>query len=404
MNTSHVLPTLSIALLAALVFPACSMTTSDFSRSPPHESSSEQHITSDELRQMIKEAREKFHVPAIAVALMDSHAIYRQAIEGVRVAGKPNPATLDDFFHIGSTAKSFLAVVAARLIERNQLQWNSRFFTLFPELAEEANPAYTDITLEDLLLSRAGLPAFTKAEKTELPKIDTKSVDEARIGFIRYVLKQPPASRKKDGQFESLYSNPSYVMASAMLERVSGLTYEQMAKRYLEQDLGITVRTGWPNSYGENQPWGHRIAGGRISRFSPENDYRIPEILAPAGNLSMTPRGYAKYTQLHLKGLRGEDNFISSESYQHIHFGYTGLSLGVSNGSFRGTRFSGFDGSATTFFARSVILPREDFAFTILTNSASEGGTSAAADWLTRRIIGEQLKLNWWERFLLWVW
>ncbi|OAD19448.1 hypothetical protein THIOM_004911 [Candidatus Thiomargarita nelsonii] len=50
--------------------------------------------------------------------------------------------------------------------------------------------------------------------------------------------------------------------------------------------------------------------------FPPEHEYKLPYSLTPAGNLSLTPRDYAKYTQLHLKGLRGKENYISSEGYK----------------------------------------------------------------------------------------
>ncbi|MCB1754175.1 MAG: beta-lactamase family protein [Gammaproteobacteria bacterium] len=361
------------------------------------------NIQAHELKHMVAEARDKFGDPAIAVMLMDSNAVYLKEVQGVRVANQSDAVTPEDFFHIGSTAKSWIAMISARLVEQDKLRWDSRFFEIYPELISKANPAYANITLEDLLMSRAGLPAFTNANETEMPEINNTSVSDARLEFIQYVLRQPPASKTKHGQFQHLYSNPGYVLASAMLERVTGLTYEEMAKQTLEQDLQITVCIGWPNSYSINQPWGHRIDGGKIEFFGPDNEYEIPVFMAPAGNLSMTPESYAKYTQLHLKGLLGQSEYISRGSFYRIHYRHKGFSLAVMNGSFRGIRFSGFDGSATTFFARSIIVPEADFAFAILANAASAKGTSAAAEWLTKRIIDRQFKLSWWDRLLLWL-
>lgn len=37
-------------------------------------------------------------------------------------------------------------------------------------------------------------------------------------------------------------------MASAILERASGLEYEDLVRRTLADDLGIPVHIGWPNS------------------------------------------------------------------------------------------------------------------------------------------------------------
>ena len=189
-------------------------------------------------------------------------------------------------------------------------------------------------------------------------------------------------------------------MASAMLERVSGESYEDLVKKTLTGDLGLSVHVGWPNSISADQPWGHMIAKGKVEAFPPSHDYKLPYLIMPAGDLSMTPKDYAKYTQLHLQGLTGSSNYISSESYRYIHFSHDGFSLGVANGVLGGKRYSGFDGSAGTFFCRSIIVPESDFAFTIMTNAGSGSGSMEAVDWLTQRIVEQHF--NWWWKFWLW--
>ena len=355
-------------------------------------------LTQAYLSEIVSKARENFKVPAIAVSVMNVETVYFQEVQGVRVVDKPAQATLDDYFHIGSCSKSVLAVMAAKLIEQKTITWQTRFFDVFPELKENANGAYGDISLEDLFLSKAGIKAYTNAEADPFPDYEP-SVSDKRLEFVKYLITQPPSSENKDGKFQHLYSNASYTMASAMLERVSGLSYEDLARRTLTDDLGISVHIGWPNSIGVDQPWGHMIAKDKIVPFPPDHDYKLPYLITPAGDLSMKPRDYAKYTQLHLRGLKGNDNYISSKAYHHIHFGHAGFSLGVANGALGGKRYSGFDGSAGTFFCRSIIVPESDFAFTIMTNAGSGTGSMEAVDWLTMRIVKEYF--NWWWKFWL---
>jgi CubicO group peptidase (beta-lactamase class C family) len=219
------------------------------------------------------------------------------------------------------------------------------------------------------------------------------------LEFLKYLIAQPPSSEKKDGKFQHLYSNASYTMASAMLERVSGLKYEDLVRRTLTDDLGMPVHIGWPSSIGVDQPWGHMITKDKVEPFPPDHGYKLPYLITPAGDLSMTPKDYAKYTQLHLRGLRGNDNYISSKAYRNIHFGHAGFSLGVANGVLGGKRYSGFDGSAGTFFCRSIIVPESDFAFTIMTNAGSGTGSMEAVDWLTMRIVKKHF--DWWWKFWL---
>ena len=350
------------------------------------------------LSEIVSKARENFKVPAIAVSVMNVETVYLQEIQGVRVVDKPNKATLDDYFHIGSCSKSVLAVISAKLIDQNKITWQTRFFDVFPELKANANAAYSDISLEDLFLSEAGIKAYTNAETDPFPDYEP-SVSDKRLEFVKYLIAQPPSSEKKDGKFQHLYSNASYTMASAMLERVSGLSYEDLARRTLTDDLGMSVHIGWPNSIGVDQPWGHMIAKDKVEPFPPDHDYKLPYLITPAGDLSLTLRDYAKYTQLHLRGLKGNDNYISSNAYRHIHFGHAGFSLGVVNGVLGGKRYSGFDGSAGTFFCRSIIVPESDFALAIMANAGSGTGSMEAVDWLTMRIVKKHF--NWWWKFWL---
>jgi D-alanyl-D-alanine carboxypeptidase len=355
-------------------------------------------LTQAYLSEIVSKARENFKVPAIAVSVMNVETVYLQGVQGVRVVDKPNKSTLDDYFHIGSCSKSVLAVMAAKLIEQNKIAWQTKFFHVFPELKANANAAYSDISLEDLFLCEAGIKAYTNAKADPFPDYES-SVNDRRLEFVNYLIAQPPSSEKKDGKFQHLYSNASYTMASAMLERVSGLSYEDLVRRTLTDDLGMSVHIGWPNSISVDQPWGHTIAKDRVEPFPPDHDYKLPYLMTPAGDLSMTPRDYAKYTQLHLRGLKGKDYYISNSAYRHIHFGHAGFSLGVTNGVLGGRRYSGFDGSAGTFFCRSIIVPDSDFAFTIMTNAGSGTGSMEAVDWLTMQIVKEHF--NWWWKFWL---
>ncbi|MFW2372700.1 MAG: serine hydrolase domain-containing protein [Gammaproteobacteria bacterium] len=352
------------------------------------------------LSEIMGKAREKYKVPAVAVTVMNAESVYLQEVQGLRVFDKPLQATLDDYFHIGSCSKSVLSVMAAKLMEQTQITWKTKFFDVLPELKEHADDVYSAITLEDLFLCTAGIKAYTNAESEPFPDYDP-SVSDMRMEFVKYLITQPPCSKNKDGKFEHLYSNASYTMASAMLERVSGTKYESLIRETLMDDLGMSVHIGWPNSFSPDQPWGHIITKDKVEAFPPDHNYKLPCLITPAGDLSMTPRDYAKYTQLHLRGLRGSDNYISTEAYRYIHFGYPGFSLGVANGVLAGHRYSGFDGSAGTFFCRSIIVAEKDFAFTIMTNAGSNTGTGSmeAVDWLTMRIVKKHFR--WWWKFWL---
>ncbi len=347
---------------------------------------------------LVRRARSRFGIPAVAVAILGSAGVTVEWIEGERVQGRGDAATLDDFFHIGSCSKSVLAVMAARLVEEGRIAWDARLFEVVPELAVGAHEAYGGVTLEDLFLCEAGVQPFTDGAKEPLPVYDAADGDP-RWSFARDLVARPPASKRKAGRFVHLYSNASYTLAALMLERVSGLRYEEHVRRTLVDAWGLAVHVGWPHAAGADQPWGHMLGTKAVTTFGPEHPYRIPELLTPAGDLSMTPRGFAAYIREHLRGLRGVDGHLTSASYGRIHFARRGFSLGVANGVLGGKRYSGLDGSAGTFFCRAVLVPEEDVALTVMTNAGSGSGSMRAVDWLTLAIV--KRRFGWWWRFWL---
>jgi CubicO group peptidase (beta-lactamase class C family) len=346
---------------------------------------------------LLSEARAKFNVPAIAVVTMNSSSIMYSEIQGTRVAGTENPVTSSDYFHIGSCSKSVSAVIAGKLVDEGKINWSTKFFDVFPELKADSNPAYADITLEDLFLCQAGIEPYTSGDQ-KFPEISPTAKNQ-KLEFAKYLLKQPPVSAKgNDGKFSFLYSNAGYTVAIVMLEKVSNKTYEKLLNETMKSN-NLSFHIGWPNSISENQPWGHMIIDGKLQSFAPDHEYKLNDLITPAGGLSMNPLDYAKYTQLHLQGLRGQNNYLSSNTYNYIDFGHPGFSFGVANSKLGGYKYAGFDGSAGTFFCRSIIVPDSDFAFTVMMNEGSGTGTMKAVDWITMEIVKKHY--NWWWKFWL---
>lgn len=340
---------------------------------------------------------ERHGLPALAVISMTSSQILSAEVHGTRVLGTDNAASLDDFFHIGSCGKSLLSVIAARLVELGKIEWHTRLFDALPELKAGAHDAYDDVTIQDLLLCRAGIAAYTSAEE-QLPELNPLKPD-VRMEFARYLVHhEPVAAQQEDGRFPHVYSNASYTVAAVVLEKASGLDWESMVHQALVDGFGLDVRFGWPNrEEPETQPWGHAPgADGKMRAYSPGDEYGLSTLLAPAGDLSMRPLHYARYVQQHLRGLRGMDGYVSAGSVRHIHGAQRGFSLGVTNGRFFGKDVSQMDGSAGTFYCHSIIVPGDDFAYVVLTNAGGKAAMAGVYE-LSGRIMKQQF--GWWWRF-----
>jgi D-alanyl-D-alanine carboxypeptidase len=187
-----------------------------------------QNLTKKDVADFIEKARREYNIPAMAVVLMDSEHNLIPEIQGEKILNSTDRAKLDDFFHIGSCSKFILAVLAGKLIEEGKLNWNTRFFEIYPELLKSASKGYLDITLEDLLLCQAGIASYTSGY--DFSQLDT-STSHSRQAFIQYLVKQEPATDRTNSGFKHLYSNASYTMAAAMLERVTSLTWEELIQK-----------------------------------------------------------------------------------------------------------------------------------------------------------------------------
>ncbi len=340
--------------------------------------------------EIIDNARQKYNIPALSISVIDAEQIQYIVFDGVRIHASGQSMTSDDYFHIGSCSKSVLSYMAAKLVEEGSISWDMKFLDIYPELKADALEAYSQITLEDLLASRAGIQPYTSALE-EYP--DLSASQDKELDFIRYLLSQSPsAGQNASGKFEFLYSNASYTLATAMLEKVSGLYYEELLQKYMDQELSIDVFIGWPYEKNRDQPWGHiPNKADTPTIIGPDSVYALNPLIAPAGNLSLTQEGFTKFIQLHLKGMMGIDMQLSSETIRMMDTKYSDFSLGVWNEKRAGKQYICLDGTAGTFYARGVIIPDSNVGFTIMMNCGSE----EAVEYVTMKLMKAYYNM-WW--------
>lgn len=337
------------------------------------------------IKKVINNAQKKYNIPAVTVNIMDSNQMLYSVYDGVRVSGTTDSITSEDYFHIGSTGKIILACIAANLVDENAINWDTKFFDLFPEMKKDAKEDYYDITLEDLLSWRAGIQPYTSGDEI-YP--DLPDEGDQKLAFAKYLLQLDPFSKRdSSGKFEYLYSNASYSVACLMLEKVSGLTYEELLDKYISKELGIDLFIGWPYQKDRNQPWGHYPLDNKTQEIvGPDSDYAMHPLINPAGNLSMKGQDFAKFAQSYLKLLSGTNTSVSSETVQYIHSKLLGYE------TLFGKTSTCFDGSAGTFYARGFVVPEADFAFTVIINS----GNPDAVEYITTQLAKAKFKL-WWK-------
>jgi CubicO group peptidase (beta-lactamase class C family) len=328
---------------------------------------------------LLEDARRRHGLPAIAVVVVRSDTVLAAEAVGVRRLNAPDPIAPGDRFHIGSNTKAMTATLVATLVEQGRIAWTTRPIDVLPELRDSIHPAYRDVTLEQLLWHRAGVPAFTSGFAIaflpdSLYERGNRSSAAWRRAFTLHVLRSKPRIPPGTG---FLYSNGGYTVAAAMAEAVTQQPWESLLQQNVFGPIGMEGGYGWPAASDPAQPWGHwrRLFRG-LRPHDPNGKYQLGALLAPAGDVHVSSGEYGKFLQEHLRGLRGHNGLLRAATVQRLHVPNGDYAMGWSSRPLAGTRASAHEGSAGTFHAIAVLHPERDLAVAVFTNA---GFSKAAA-------------------------
>jgi CubicO group peptidase (beta-lactamase class C family) len=327
-------------------------------------------VVGDEaVTQALKPIRQKFNVPAMAVAVVTSDGIKFVGAVGVRKRGTEIPVTLDDLWHLGSDGKAMTSTLIARLVERGQLKWDSTLAEIFPDLAPQMNPEFQKVTLLQLLSHRAGLPA-----NLNLADYQGNDVQSLRLRAVREELSKQPQSAP-GGKY--LYSNLGYIIAGAVVEKITGQSWENAISNEVFNPLQMkSVGFGGTGTPGQiDQPWPHTEDGQPTAENGPDMDN--PPVMGPAGRIHCSIQDWAKFVQDQLRGARGEPGtLLKPESYQKLQTppfgGDYALGWTVVQRGWAGGKALNHGGDNTMNFANVWIAPDKDFAILVCVNQSGD--------------------------------
>ena len=342
-------------------------------------------VGDDAVTRLLKPIRNQFDVPAIAAAVVTDGGIEFIGAVGVRKRGTEVAVTLNDKWHLGSNTKAMTATLIARLVERGQLKWESSLAYVFPELAAQMHPDFQKVTLLHQLSHRAGLPA-----NLNLVAFRGDDVQSLRLRAVREQLAtkpQSPPGSKYD------YSNLGYIIAGAVVERVTSNTWEHAMSNELFAPLQMTsAGFGGLGTLGKiDQPWPHTADGKPV--FVNGSAVDNPPVMGPAGRVHCTIQDWAKYIQDHLRGDHGEPALSKPQIYQKLHAapfdGDYALGWCVVERDWGGGKLLHHVGDNTMNCANVWIVPKKNFAILVCVN---QGGDTAFK--ATDEVVGALIQLH----------
>ncbi len=325
--------------------------------------------------QALKPIRQKYNVPAMAAAIVTSDGIKFVGAVGVRKRGTEIPVQLNDLWHLGSDGKAMTSTLIARLVERGQLSWDSTFADVFPDLAPRMNPVFQKVTLLELLSHRAGLP-----QNVNLADYLGDNGPELRLRVVRDVLATEPKSAPGT---KYAYSNVGYMIAGAIVEKITGQSWESAISNEVFKPLQMNSAgfggTGTPGQI--DQPWPHFADGSPAPNNGPAMDN--PPVMGPAGRVHCSIQDWARFIQDQLRGARGESGtLLKLASYQKLQTppfgGDYGLGWIVTQRSWAGGKALSHAGDNTMNCADVWIAPQKDFAILVCVNQSGDTAFNAA--------------------------
>jgi CubicO group peptidase (beta-lactamase class C family) len=324
-------------------------------------------------------ARAEANVPGVVAMAVQDGEVIAWGAAGERAMGKKDPLTIHDPMHLGSCTKSMTSSLVARLIEKEVLTWETTIAEAIPEFATKIDEGYHTVTIEELLKHQGGIAERRRPKVAEfhgkMAEMEGDPVD-VRREVLAMVLALP-RSPSAPGSFD--YSNYGYMTAGAMIETITGKSWEELMVEELFKPMGMeSAGIGSPS--GEGVPVGHRTIGGGVHiPLKPGPGGALPDCMSPAGLAHSNLLDWSRFVGEHLAGERGEDGFLTAENYQRMHKdpGGSGYAAGWGLGKFAWSWGSGttieHNGSDNTWYSFVMGIPEVDLTILVAVNCAGDG-------------------------------
>jgi CubicO group peptidase (beta-lactamase class C family) len=349
------------------------------------------------LDDLLEPIRATNRVPALACAVIRSNRIVGMGAVGLRKSDVPSaPVTLQDKWHHGSLTKSMTATLAAILVERGQIRWESTLEEVFPSLAASMKPDWRSVRLDWLCSNRGGAPGNINAGGLWTQLVNFRGTPfEGRRLLLERLTKTAPTSTPGTA-YE--YSNAGFALAGHMLETVAGKPWEDLLTENLFLPLGMTsAGFGVPATPRHiDQPWGHQRISGNNNPIEPGPMADNPPAVGPAGTVHCSLLDLAKYTAFHVAGHRGNTSLLPQAAMVQLHtavpnngryaYGWTETPRPWANG----TALT-HNGSNVQWYSVIWMAPNREFAVVALCNIAAPSGPNPGAI-ATDQVVGKMIQ------------
>lgn len=318
---------------------------------------------------IVPDAMKANGVPGVAIGAVLGEAELIRCF-GITDVEHPTPITRDTLFQVGSIAKSLTGLLVQQLIQEGRLALDVPVASYLPDLDLADANVRSGVTCRHLLAHVAGFEGDLF--------IDTGNDGDAHARYVA-ALRDAPQIVPFDWLFS--YSNASYAVLGRVVEILRGISYEEAARRFVFQPLGLS-RTcfAWETPVPP-------VASGHVmhDEIRVVRPWRLFRSYAAWGGLAMSMGDFMSYARYFL-GQRGAEVLGASARERLWESLYppekSPMAMGwlpaQQIGSLRLLRIGG---TAVSQNASAVLVPEESFALVALTNGDQGSRISAEISW-----------------------
>ncbi len=329
------------------------------SSAQPAGQASEKGLTSqvEELLQKVYKAGE----PGAAILVKKQGKVLLRKGYGLADMELGIPIEPDMVFRLGSITKQFTAVAILMLAEQKKLSLQDEITKFLPDYPTQGKT----ITIEHLLTHTSGIKSYTDLPEW-LPLLRKDMTLKEIIDFFKdKPMEFSPGERWK-------YCNSGYILLGAIIEKISGETYEAFLQKNIFDPLGM--KHSYYGSASRVIP--RRIPGYSKGKIGFENaPYLSMTQPYAAGSLLSSVDDLAIWNEALLAG-----KLIKRETVEKAFTPYklkdgtdTGYGYGWFISNYEGHRIIEHGGGIMGFTTYTLLMPEDQAFVALLTNSDIEG-------------------------------
>lgn len=327
-----------------------------------------------ELDKQLEELLKVSKAPGFAVAVVKGDQVIYSKGFGYSNLEKKEKVDENTLFAIGSTTKAFTTGLLGIMEDEKELSFEDSPIKYLPELRFSNDLLNNEITIEDLVCHRSGLPRhdfswylFPTPNKHEL------------LARVQY---QEPFA---DIRTQWYYNNFGYLIQGMITEELTGKTWEQNIEERYFKPLGMARSTVTLKDWlaQTNVATGYELRNLKTSE--PVNYFNI-SAMSPAGSINSSVKDMTAWLQVWLNDGKYKDQQILPLAYiakamnplmlmgtgiadpkfpdQHLKsYGYAWFTS-----SYKGHYRMEHGGNIDGFSANVCLMPADDYGVVVLTN------------------------------------